>query len=374
MIARGSKSKLIWVEEVSLGVAPATEYNQVAFVSEDLKEDYDLIESGIAIGSRSAAIGWHGLGKYGGEIQTEFDSGEDCITWLEHLLSLSKASAIISPSTAVINTAYTIGNLVKWGYSEDLYICVWSGTTGGTITLTPISGKQEQGTAQFSFYSPLAEMDLDTYTPQLSLPSAGITFEKHILGGNADLITQWCGGRINSLRLDVVSEDYVSATWNWVFLSGESIGSTVSTSIVATPTVAFTNLDSLVVINGSTRAVTNCSLTIDNNLSNDYVIAEQSPDKISVGNRSVTGSLSIWFEDVTEYNLFVAATSFNLSLFFIYGSSHLEFNMPSAQFFGTNSAAINTAGPIKVDFTFRAFALGATPEINLKRYVIGVLA
>jgi hypothetical protein len=192
-----------------------------------------------------------------------------------------------------------------------------------------------------------------------SLP-VGLQFEK----GFTDIAQYFLykGCRINTLNMNFPQEGLVNATFS--ILAREEAVSTAPQD--ATPTYA--SVDPIVSFNatlyegaglGSAVAlgtVVEANFSVENNIREDqFVIGSRLRYNLPEGRRVVTGSMTVFFEDVTLYNKFVNGTQASFKIVCTTaGANTVTFEFPQIQYAGGSpTPVIADDGPIQITLPFQ---------------------
>jgi len=183
---------------------------------------------------------------------------------------------------------------------------------------------------------------------------------------------RYTGCLVNTLDLDVRPNAIVTARFGLV---GKSEASVEATSIAPSAAVNATSgsdpIDSFsgtVTVGGSSSSLaTQISLKIDNKLQDAFAIGSRLKQGIIPGVCRVSGTLSLLFNDTTEYDKFVAGTESSLSFVLSDGTNTYTFSIPSIYYFGETPKGSGQEGPVVHNLPFVAkknTSLGATISVT----------
>jgi hypothetical protein len=345
-IVRGSKSYLNYAEETSLGSGVASgSWKNLPLISETFGETVNAIVSTQIQPDRTIPDARGGNIMSAGGFTGDFSLNRYLTLW-KHLLGSSATPSFSAPSSVAATTPYTRGT-VKAGPTGNtkLYRCVVSGTTGATpaADFTTNDGTVfTSGTSQWIWLANTGTQTGQTITGSPSLPTLGLMFE---LGMISDAAVQYFlakGCRVESATLTQPQDGIASIVWA---LQCMATGSSPTVSLSGTPTppsdegvvgfeAAVDILNSDASVQQST-AVKTGSLTISNNLETDnYRLGSRARKDIVEKRRSISGTLDLFFEDLTYYNRFKAETTFGLRWSWYHENEYLSLTMPECKFFG----------------------------------------
>jgi hypothetical protein len=193
----------------------------------------------------------------------------------------------------------------------------------------------------------------------------GITIEK----GFTDIVQYllYKGCRINSMTLNLVQEGFHDVTFD--FLGKTETMGTVSGFAGAVPITAtksgYTGYQCVISTNpladgdadhySDLSNVVSGSITINNNIETDgYVLGSVYRASAQYGKRSIEGNLSVFFENATMYNYYIAGTEVGLKFTFTNGLGQiLVFEFPTCKLGGESPKIENFQG-LNLPLTFRA--------------------
>lgn len=499
-------SSLAWYPETTLNTVPTgSNYVLMALRSESLQETIDRVTAENIRSDRATPSIRGGNIAVGGSIMQDFDVVSS-LPFIRHLMAASTLTgAAHSPGALAGNTAYKRGEYFT--ANSRTFIVLRGGTThasvsASSVTITSAGATQEltaTGTAsalQIECVGLTSGLNLYSYTinPGTLMPTAGLCFEKAIVGADTNRYIQYSGCRIDSLELNIPQQAVVSANWNVLGMNSRGVlqlaasatitfdtnaansdtvtingkaytfqttltdvdgnvkigvdaattaanlvaainlaagaGTTYATSMTAHTTVSATALsnvvtltalvasaagnaytltkssthltlsgatftggvtgsmagtpaipvsrapvngfDSYLDINDSAYkgltdnrfALTSASLTISNGMSGDtFTIGNRYREDIPEGTRSISGRFTLYFQNATLYDAFVAESIMPLRFSFIRAGEVLTITLPECKITGSGDPVIAGQGPMTQTFDFTAFKQDAANDI-----------
>jgi len=304
--AIGAKSQLTWQAEATWGTA-ASSINQrlLPFVSETIKADIGIVENPEIRSDRRSATPGQGNLKPGGDIN---------VVW----------------------TANSHG----WMVYRAL---------GGTVSTT--------GTGPF----------VHTIQEFSSSDLKSMTLEKGFLGIGQYFV--YLGARINRISFSVSPESNVTGAIGIMAKNETASG----TSLDATPFdqthLPLNSFNGSVIQNAITLAtMTEMTLNIDNTLAGINVIGSQFYGALLAARLKVTGTFSMFFENLTQYNIFRNFTETDFSLLMAdQATNYIQFVMENIRF-GGSTPQISGEGPIFFSGDYSAYI----DSVSGKQIVAGV--
>ena len=163
--------------------------------------------------------------------------------------------------------------------------------------------------------------------------------------GQLDLTTpqyrRFTGVRINSFGLEVDPGSIVNVTWGLM-----GAGMTSSTAALdATMTAvqdkqAMSHIGGSITVDGGAVCATAFSLNIDNGMTAAFCIGSAAAEDQVWSETQVDGSVTFYFESLTQYNLFINENIVPIVVVLSDGTNTLTFTIPKAKF---NTAAVPTS-------------------------------
>ncbi len=255
----------------------------------------------------------------------------------------------VLPSNAVATTVAPAGGTgatltVTWGVGT---VTVSAGGSGYTSAPTVVfSSGAAAGTAvlQHSVWSHV--MIAGTTS------STGISMEKSIIGSDEDKYVQFVGGKVNTLEVSVAQEGIVQTTWGLVFKSSNDNASTqAGTAVTAISEDPVSGFESVISLDNNATIAPRPFSGGSFRISNDYdegvfCIGQDTRREIPERTRQCSGSVTVYWEDATEYDLFKAETSSNVNISFNRNGEYISYNFPEMKFTGNATPSIGSSGTL----------------------------
>lgn len=373
--AKGSKSKIVWKDESTLGTAASGNYYGLGIVNESLQEGMGEIVSDELQPDRTTPAVRGGNLANGGSITTDFALHKFGI-WFRHLLAIGAVSPtdIKGSIAALAETTYSRGDYVKFGSPSKFYLCKIGGAVSAgeaTAGLTHTSGSVKLASgATFEFLAdnPGAVNEF-VLTAGTDFPAAGLSIEKQIIGASAAMYVPFLGCRLNSLGLSIPQNGIVQANWGVLALLSRA-GS--NTSVAGTPVYTadkpVTGHESYININGNgALPVTTGELNIANNIDeNVYVLLSRDRSELPEGRRDVNGSFTVLHKNQTVYDLFRNETEVPLVYDFSNNGRYMSITMPEVRLTGNGTPTISGAGIMQSSFNWRGFKEDGSYDIRIR--------
>jgi hypothetical protein len=235
--------------------------------------------------------------------------------------------------------------------------------TGVTVAVVPqlshTSGHFVLNDTSWVYLGPAAtSFHKHVLTAGPDLPVGGIAVEKGILGGVDNLYLTFVGGRINTVEITVPKEGIVTATWGFLFkevfrdtVPNPSPGSTVSDKSLSSYEVR-------TVIGGllGCRAINELSINVTNNIEEDvFTHCSRYREELPEARREVTGTVTTYFKEKAEYDLFKNENVFPLTFVFSRQDQILLIELPEVKFTGSPTPQVGGSGVVTASFEFSAF-------------------
>lgn len=367
-LAKGSKSGLAYKEESAWGTFATGDFAGLAIVSETLAEQINKVMSAEIRPDRTKPAIRGGNVAAGGSITT--DLGVDRFgLFLKHLLTCVPVTTelVDADIDALAEQAYVRGDLVK--SNDKFYLCTLGGTVsdmGGGLTHT--SGIAAIDGVKFEY---LSANDVSVYrhvfTGGNTMPTGGLSFEKSIKGGSSDLFVQFRGGRVDSLDLTIPQEGAVQAAWNLLFKDSVKASATGAGTVTYVAEEPVTGYEAFISFNNgqTTRPVRSGSLKIANSLEADvYCVGERTRREIPEKDRECSGSLDVYFQDATEYDIFKNETVVNTKISFNRNGEFLQFEFPETKFTGSGTPQIAGSGVVTAKLEMSVFRQSAAFDVK----------
>lgn len=214
-----------------------------------------------------------------------------------------------------------------------------------------------EGTFASTFSVPAA--NLSTIKNGVALSS--YTIQKHFQDLDTPAFQNFTGCRVGGMNLEFQNGAILTGAFSVMGLSA-SIGTTqiAGATTVAAPTQSVMNaVSNLVEIEEdgvtSTMVIKSMSMNINNNLRAQDAVGSLGHVGIALGRLEVTGNITAYFKDLTQYNKFLANTNFKLGFKCKDDvNDYYEFTLPKCKF---ESATIVSGGldqDIMIEGTYRA--------------------
>jgi len=181
----------------------------------------------------------------------------------------------------------------------------------------------------------------------------------------------YTGGVINTMSLDINPNAMVTGSFGMIF-KGMTSG---STAYVTSPTATGTNrpFDGFtgLITEGTGAGVTigvvsALSLSLDNGFERNFVLMNDENPQVTWGKSNVTGSMTLYFEDTTEYDKFVGETESGLTITLDdleAGGNTYIINLPRIKYTSAD-APVNSDGATMITMNFQALD-DVTAESNI---------
>lgn len=382
-IAKGAKSKLLWKEETTYNTKPGGVYALQPFSSESMVENISKVVSDEIKSNRQIPAIRGGNIMAGGGVQTDWVP-ERYVRWLVHLLAgtVVKATvgkAALTPDVTIATLAsgaITRGTYVLSG--ARVYLCIQGGTISAgeaTTGLTSTSGQEQTATSGCIFEylrTDAAVFYRYTITPGVDYPTGGITLEKQILGGTSPLIVSFTGSRINTLGLNIAQEGLVKADWSFVSIQSAKLGATDSSGTTTLPGDANMGWEAFLqtgafggAVSQTNRPIRDGSLNITNNVEeNIYVWGSRFRREVPANRREVSGQITTYFEDTTEYDQFKTEAVIAATLSFNRQGVYFGIIMPEAKLTGSGTPQLGGSGVVTSQFSFDPYNQNGAGDIS----------
>jgi hypothetical protein len=214
-----------------------------------------------------------------------------------------------------------------------------------------------EGAFASTFSTPVS--NLSTIKNGVALNS--YTIQKHFQDLDTPAFQNFVGCRVGGLELSFQNGSILTGSSSIMAL-GASIGTSqiAGATIVQAPTQsvmnAVTNLVNIKEDNVvSTMIIKSMSLKISNNLRAQEAIGSLGHVGIALGRLDVTGNITAYFKDLTQYNKFLNNTSFALSFKCQDDTSdYYEFILPKCKFESASIVAGGIDQDLMIEGTYRA--------------------
>ncbi len=295
MPSDASRHAMLYIEEVTYGVTPATPaLNTLRNTGTTLKMSKDTFQSDEIRSDRQLKCFEHGVKQTGGDINIELSS-----------------------------ETY-----------EDLFEAVFMGTWD---TDTPIT---------------------DTDQLKAGVLRRSFTIVRHFtdqVAGDKPYYT-FTGCELNTFNLTVGANAIVTGSFGVIGqdLVIDATGPASHTVTGPTVTCPYNSFSGVIKENDvEVAVVTELTLALDNGLAAIFVVGSDTTLNPSVGMSLLTGQLTVYFEDSTLYEKFVDETNTSLEFTLDDGNVELKFIIPNIKF-GDATNDVSGAGPITLVLPFQA--------------------
>lgn len=415
-IAKGSKSKIGFVEESTFGTMPSDGFRNLPLSSEGIDENINTVESDDIRENRSTPTIRGGNKAAGGPITSDL-TVRDQYKLFAHVLggTLGSPTDINLPASCTWDsTTDPDGQVVYRGQLYDdgthVWICVQgSGNLGSDLAEADVAATLQAIT------SPVAAQIVDitgdgtgtkwmyvtTTTTSIyhqfwnagDIPAAGISIEKQIKGLGTDLFIQCAGGRINSANINIQQEAITKVTWNMLFSTVLRSGTAKDAAWTSsTPQESLAGFDVAVYLksysqtpSGDLVTVAMSDTTFNNALSEDYRLKVRDAtidlnnnfdetvfacgsrfrEELPEGRRVASGRLSAYFLDQDEYEFFQDETKCSLIFNWINNGQMLQLEFPEVKLTGNGTPKISGQGVIVGEYDWTAFQTNAAKDIRI---------
>jgi hypothetical protein len=177
----------------------------------------------------------------------------------------------------------------------------------------------------------------------------------------------YTGVKVNTWNVDVPVDGIVTSTFSVqgkdFAISGTTIDGTVTDPTISEP---FFHAGGTFTIDGVESCISAVSLSVDNGGTANYCLGDDSANNITVGLISVTGSLTVYFEDASIFTNFLNEATAVLDFTLTDGVNSLNFNLPKIKYNGADRT-VDGQGPILVTAAFEALSNAGGPVITITR-------
>ena len=292
--------------------------------------------------------------------QTDADTGTLC--------AIIKAALSAADATGTYTVSFSrTTKKVTFARSEGTFSISWIGGTNASDGMGTLLGCTADDTGALSYVSDAAIVPVFTHTFALAdaLP-AGMTFEldEDISAATIE------GGKINSLELSLEVGGYLKGTLGIVG-EDKTYGAATAQTLPIASLVNFTQ--GAVTYGGTAKNIKAMSLSLNNSLKTDrYFIGGTNIKEPTRGGKvEITGSVTIDFESIDEYNDYVAGTAkaivITLTGAVIKGvlARSITITLPAVRL-TASVPNISDEGPMELEMPFKAYAQSsATREFSV---------
>ncbi len=381
-IASGARTRLVYIEEVTLGTTPGTPAMKVLrSTGMNINPTKNVLGSSEIRADRQIADERHGFSSVEGTIPFEL-SRAAYDDFLAAMFASAWAAVTItgSPDLAAASGTDVISGATATFIDDGL-------EAGHIITVAGFSDPANNGTMRVLSVDSETAITVDATLvteaeaagPSITVPGqtlkvgttlTGLSIERQFL----DLVQHqvFSGVALNTMSLSIQPDSIVGGTFG---LLGMVAAAMSGTPLDADPTAAATNspfssFDGTLYEGGSTIAVaTGLDIALDNGRSLEPVIGTSTSPSVFEGSLDVTGNLTVFFEDAVLLNKFVNETesSLWLKLDDINGTDFMNIVLPRVKY---NGGAIDPPqeGPVPISLPIRAlYDTTAATSIMLQR-------
>lgn len=356
MGASTNRTGLSYVKEVAWGVNPTTQQTDINFTGEGLAFNIDNITSNSIRSDRQVTDLIQTGAECTGNIDVEIQYGGYDDLLLGALFAASwagvggGATAIITSGTTVGGLDFTIAsatNTITFGanVTHGIVVGQWFKLTGSTsddgFHRATVVVDQVVTVAALTGDEVLDETDAATIKGSM-IRNGSTTHSFWIERAHADVVQffQFAGMVVNTFSIDFSANSVLTASFNFI---GKEATLTQATSGTGTNVQAATTDYMNAVANvGNVRidgvAVASCllqqvTMEINNNVRGIASIGQLGFCDVVEGEISLTGNMNMYFNDETNYDLYLAATSFTFDCRVTDGAGNSYiFTLPKCKF------------------------------------------
>ena len=148
-------------------------------------------------------------------------------------------------------------------------------------------------------------------------------------------------------------------------ISGTSIDDTVVDPTIEEP--FFHDTGTFTIGGVEVGNISSLSLSIDNEATSNFALGEATARDITTGFTTVTGSLTVYFDDAFYFNEFINGTYSEVEFTLVDpAANQLVFTLPRVKYSGADKT-IEGQGPVLVTVAFEAFSDAGGPIITIDR-------
>jgi hypothetical protein len=177
----------------------------------------------------------------------------------------------------------------------------------------------------------------------------------------------YTGVKVNTWSVDVPVDGIVTTTFSVqgkdFSISGTPLDATVTDPTISEP---FFHAGGTFTIDGVESCISAVNFSVDNGGTANYCLGDDSANNITVGLISVTGSVTVYFEDASIFNNFLNEATAVLNFVLTDGVNSLTFNFPKIKYNGADRT-VDGQGPILVTAAFEALSDAGGPVITVTR-------
>ena len=330
-IGSSNRMALRYVKETTFGQTPSNptlknlrmtgeglNYNISNITSEEIRDDRqtaDLIQTGA---DASGDINFEfSFGTYDDFIEAVFASAFSTpLSFSGTDIAANSGSNQFTSSTTDLSSA-AVGQWIKVGGFTNTaingyYKVTASTTTSITVVAGSIPASESAG----------ATVSIDGSMIRNGTDLKSMTLQKHFQDLQTPVYMNFAGARIGSMNLSIANKQILTGSFSTMALdmttsTSQITGATVSQATTTTPMNSVNNVASIYEDDAISNAFFNSmSVNINNNLRAQDAIGNIGHIGIALSRLDISGDISIYFEDLTQYNKYRNAQSFSLSSVF----------------------------------------------------------
>lgn len=370
-----NRVRLGYVEEVTYGVNPGTQLQDLRFVSESLKLDTRTIQSNEIRSSRDVSdiirTGVNAEGDIAGELS--YGTYDDFLQWAL-MASAWAAQVTVTGASLTIPTVSTITRAAGSWITDGIVVGGWIKLSGMTTAGNNNSPRKVTNVTALTLTvsGPALTVQAGATTSNLvqaayirnGTTPTSMTIEKEFVD-LTDVFEIFTGMMIDSWDLNVSKEAVVTTSFGFIGRLSETDTVTQGTGTNATATTSsvMNTIDNVPQVQENLRVfgITAFSAEVKNNLRARTEIGTLGAISVGTGSIECSGSLSAYLEDSAAYDRYLSYTTTSLSI--ALGASNLSgayiVDIPSVKFTSGQINATGRNGDVMVDLEYEAF-LSAT--------------
>lgn len=369
-LGSGIRTTLALIEEVTFGVTPAGTLTPIRHTKANLNVKKDGFSSEEIRSDRQRPNFRHGFRSVEGSIECELSSVSHDALYEGSLGGAWAAGVSVGTVTAVASgNKYTraSGSWLTDGYLPGDVITVSGfGTSGNNGTARVVSVSATDLAILSASGSPTFGKTLTNDTGGTVLLTgkklkAGSTLKTYSIQQGFDDVAQYrmfTGIAVNSLELKFDPKGINMGTFNLVGKDGSVFQ---GTTFAASAAIGTTNpIDSFVgttwEAGTSLGIITALSAKVENGRTVEGVLGSKVTPAMFEGQCKVSGSMTVFFQDATQYNKFIneTASSVDILALDVNGTDFLRFVFPALKY-STGTFDIPANGPIHISMDFESY-------------------
>lgn len=367
-IAAGSRLNLAIVEEVTPNTTPATAMTTLRYNDTKLELKKETFRSDEHRSDRNISSIRHGMRTTDGSIDVEVSVGGHDLCYEGALASTWAAGVAATTITAVASgnkLTRATGSFVTDGYLAGDVIVTTGFTTpanNATMRIATVSALEIVVMTTGTFAKTLSNDTGGTINLKGKKLKAGTTLKTYsIEEGYLDVVQYraFTGTAFNELTFTIAPKGIVKASFGFVGMDATSFQ---GTQIAASYTAAGTN-EPLDAYQGAlweggvaNSLVTSATIKLTNGRTTEGVVGSAITPAIFEGRITVTGSVTVLFENATTYNKFreETATSLDILMKDNNGTDFMRVVVPKLKL-NTGTLNVPLEGPIPVSMDFEGY-------------------